>query len=53
MKWEYHIERLPVTASLSGLLQSLGAEAWELVNFQVAGEFVFFIFKRPIQASTG
>ena len=49
-KWLYRIEQVDKQHFNDKMLNSIGAEGWELVSFQTdfAMDRAFFIFKKPV-----
>jgi hypothetical protein len=52
-KWQYRVKfikvpRTEATAIVSGELNELGEEGWELVNVVEVGTILMAVFKRPV-----
>ena len=52
-KWQYRVKfikvpRTEATAIVSGELNELGEDGWELVNVVEVGTILMAVFKRPV-----
>jgi hypothetical protein len=52
-RWHYRVKfikvpRAEATASVTGELNELGEEGWELVNVVEVGTILMAVFKRPV-----
>lgn len=55
-KWEYRVKfiRIPkneATAAVTGELNEVGSDGWELVNIVEVGTILMAVFKRPLPES--